>query len=238
MSPACAVAAGKDIHLIDRQDAVTQSASGHPSTVTGLAFNPRGKRLAASHYGGVTLWWTSTLGQNPHRLEWRGSHIGVSWSPDGATVMTAMQEPALHGWRVADAKHLQMTGYAMKIRSMDWSLKPLTLATAGSDCVIAWKFSGGGPWGKPPLEIGRNIGGLVTTVAAHPKRPIVAAGCDDGRVGLCELAGDRAVLLHYGDGSRVASLAWSRDGARLAAGTESGVVSLFDLTTGVDRSAR
>src|SRR6516164_5914437 len=27
----------------------------HPSTVTGLAFNPKGKRLAVSHYGGVTL---------------------------------------------------------------------------------------------------------------------------------------------------------------------------------------
>jgi WD40 repeat protein len=84
------------------------------------------------------------------------------------------------------------------------------------------------------LEIGRTIGGLVTTVAVHPKRPLVAAGGDDGRVGLCELAGDRTVLLQYGDGSRVASLAWSQDGARLAAGTEMGAVSFFDLTTGAD----
>lgn len=42
--------------------------SDHSSTVSGLAFNPKGKRLAVAHYGGVTLWWTATLGQTPNRL--------------------------------------------------------------------------------------------------------------------------------------------------------------------------
>ena len=85
-----AVAVGKDVRLLDVGGTVRATALGHPSTVSGLAFNSKGKRLAVAHYGGVTLWWTATLGQTPKRLEWRGSHIGVSWSPDGTHLMTAM----------------------------------------------------------------------------------------------------------------------------------------------------
>lgn len=225
-----AVAFGKDVRLIDRAGAVIGETADHPSTVTGLAFNSKGKRLAASHYGGVTLWWIGSFGQSSKRLSWRGSHIGVSWSPDGSTVMTAMQEATLHGWRLTDGQHMQMNGYATKVRSMDWLAKPMTLATAGGDCVTGWKFSGGGPMGKPAIEIGRGIGRLVTAVAAHPNRPLVAAGFDDGGVAVCEFFGERVVRLRPGDGGRISTLAWSRDGMRLAAGTEVGAIALFDLS--------
>ena len=114
-----AVAIGKEVRLLDRTGAVSARASDHPSTVAGLAFNPKGKRLAVAHYGGVTLWWTGTLGQTPQRLEWRGSHIGVTWSPSGTHVMTTMQECELHGWRLADGEHMAMSRYATKVRSMD-----------------------------------------------------------------------------------------------------------------------
>lgn len=201
--------------------------------MSGIAFNAKGKRLAVAHYGGITLWWTATLGQTPRRLDWRGSHIAVSWSPDGSHVMTAMQECELHGWRVADGSDLAMRGYAAKVRSLDWLAKPPTLATSGADCVVAWSFAGSGPQGKPPLEVGQGIGRLVTQVAVHPARPLVAAGFDDGRVAVCELTADfesRAVRLRPGDGGRVVALAWSRDGSRLAAGTDAGALSVFDLS--------
>lgn len=227
-----AVAAGKEVRLLDASGNEQARASDHPSTVSGLAFNPKGRRLAVAHYGGVTLWWAATFGQNPGRLTWRGSHIGVSWSPDGTHVMTAMQECELHGWRVADGSDLAMRGYGAKVRSMDWVSRPSTLVTSGADCVVAWPFSGTGPQGKPPIEVGQGIGMLVVQVAVHPARPLVAAGFDDGRVAICEMPTRResqAIRLRPGDGSRVSALAWSRDGARLAAGTDGGSLSMFDL---------
>jgi len=227
-----AVAAGKEVRLLNTSGNVQARASDHPSTVSGLAFNPKGKRLAVAHYGGVTLWWTATLGQSPSRLSWRGSHIGVSWSPDGAYVMTAMQECELHGWRVADCSDLAMRGYAAKVRSMDWVSKPSTLVTSGADCVVAWPFSGSGPQGKPPIEVGQGIGRLVVQVAVHPARPLIAAGFDDGRVAICELIADResrAIRLRRGDGYRISALAWSQDGMQLAVGTDGGALSIFDL---------
>src|SRR6185437_9337423 len=76
-----------------------------PSTVAGLAFAPKGFRLAIAHYNGVTLWFPNAAGAAPEKLEWKGSHLSVAFSPDGKFLVTSMQESMLHGWRVSDAKH-------------------------------------------------------------------------------------------------------------------------------------
>lgn len=132
------MAGGREVRLLDRAGETVGASADHPSTVTGLAFNPKGKRLAVSHYGGATLRWTGKLDQGVTRLEWRGSHIGITWSPDGTTVLTTMQERELHGWRLTDHQTMSMAGYASKVRSMDWLRRPMILATSGGDCVTAW----------------------------------------------------------------------------------------------------
>jgi WD40 repeat protein len=229
-----AAADGREVRLLDRAGETVGAATDHPSTVTGLAFNPKGKRLAVSHYGGATLRWTGKLDQGATKLEWRGSHIGITWSPDGTTVLTAMQEWELHGWRLTDRQTMSMAGYGAKVRSMDWLRRPMILATSGGDCVTAWSFTGGGPMGKPPLEVGSGLGRLVTSVAVHPKNPIVAAGFDEGQVIVCAPSRQEKVArLRWPDWERITALAWSRDGARLAVGTGAGVISLLDLSKGL-----
>jgi WD40 repeat protein len=229
-----AAAGGREVRLLDRAGETVGASADHPSTVTGLAFNPKGKRLAMSHYGGATLRWTGKLDQGATKLEWRGSHIGVTWSPDGTTVLTAMQERELHGWRLTDHQTMSMAGYGAKVRSMDWLRRPMTLATSGGDCVIAWSFTGGGPMGKPPVQVGSGLGRLVTSVAVHPKNPIVAAGFDEGQVIVCALSRqEKVVRLRWPDWERITALAWSRNGTHLAVGTEAGAVSLFDLSKGL-----
>src|SRR5262249_39640694 len=63
-----------------------------PSTVGGLAFAPKGLRLAIAHYNGLTLWFANAQSE-PERLQWKGSHLDVVVSPDGRFVITSMQEP-------------------------------------------------------------------------------------------------------------------------------------------------
>ncbi len=36
----------------------------------------------------------------PEFLEWKGSHLDITWSPDARFLVTSMQENALHGWRL------------------------------------------------------------------------------------------------------------------------------------------
>ena len=152
-----------------------------PSTVGGLAFAPKGLRLAISHYNGVTLWFPN-MAANGEVLEWAGSHLAVTFSPDNKFLVTAMHEPALHGWRLADHRHMRMTGYPGRVRSMSWSAGGKALATSGADCVIMWPFaSKDGPMGKEPAMLAP-LQARVSVVACHPRQDILAAGYSDGTI--------------------------------------------------------
>ena len=78
---ACSV--GKHLHVLDG-DGNALKALEHPSSVTGLAFDARGKRIGASHYNGATVWFVGSKSDNPRRLEWKGSHIGIAIHPVGS----------------------------------------------------------------------------------------------------------------------------------------------------------
>ena len=124
-----------------------------PSTVGGLAFAPKGLRLAVAHYNGVTLWFPN-MAAKPEFLEWAGSHLAVTFSPDNKFLVTAMHESAMHGWRLADNRHMRMSGYPGRVRSMSWSAGGKGLATSGADTVIIWPFaSKDGPMGKEPAML-------------------------------------------------------------------------------------
>src|SRR5580658_368596 len=103
-----------------------------PSTVGGLAFLPKGFRLAVAHYNGASLWFPNAPQAAPEKLEWKGSHLGATVSPDGRFVVTTMQEPMLHGWRLIDRQHMRMSGYAARVTSVDWSVGGRWLATSGA----------------------------------------------------------------------------------------------------------
>jgi WD40 repeat protein len=168
----------------------------------------------------------------PVKLEWKGSHLDLIWSPDGKCLLTSLQENALHGWQVADGKEMRMQGYAAKVRSMAFSARGKYLVTAGADQIICWPFSGGGPWGKPPLTLGGNDARLVMRVAPHPKDEMVAAGYDDGMIVLAPLDGRMEIMIAppvAGDKKGVTGLVWNREGDALYASTEAGTVMLFTL---------
>ena len=151
--------AGRRDRMVGRQDRADANRKGEvksldlPSTAGGLAFLPKGFRLAIAHYNGASLWFPNAQAK-PEFLEWKGSHLGVTVSPDGRFLVTTMQEPMLHGWRLVDSKHMRMSGYAARVRSFAWTADGAFLATGGSDQLILWPFSGkDGPMGKQPTML-------------------------------------------------------------------------------------
>ncbi len=200
------------------------------STVGGLAFAPKGFRLAIAHYGGATLWFPNAEAK-PEKLEWKGSHLGAMFSPDGRFFVTTMQEPALHGWRLADGQHMRMSGYPSRVRSFAFTADEKWLATSGAQEVILWPFATrDGPMGKQPLMFASGPKDTkVTVFACHPKQPVVAAGYSDGMVLLVRLADGAEVLARRPDGAPVTALAWRSDGKLLAIGTEDGKAGLLPL---------
>jgi WD40 repeat protein len=199
-----------------------------PSTVGGLAFAPKGLRLAIAHYSGVTLWFPN-MAAKPEYLEWAGSHLGVVFSPDNKFLVTTMHEPSLHGWRLADNRHMRMTGYPGRVRSMSWSTGGKSLATSGADAVIMWPFaSKDGPMGKQPAMLAP-LEARVAVVACHPKEDILAAGYSDGTVLMVRLDDGAEILVRRNGIAAVSALAWNANGTLLAFAGEDGEAGLLPL---------
>jgi len=199
-----------------------------PSTVGGLAFAPKGVRLAVAHYNGVSLWFPNAAAE-PERLEWKGSHLSVSFSPDGRFLVTAMQEPMLHGWRVVDRKHMRMSGYAGKVRSLGWTADGKWLASSGSEQLILWPFqSKEGPMGKPPRMLAPYPARAVI-VACHPSEAVIAVGYADGLLLMVRVDDGAEILAQKPATAPVSALAWRADGRALAFGTEAGEAGVIDL---------
>ena len=198
------------------------------STVGGLAFAPKGVRLAIAHYNGVSMWFPNAQAA-PEVLEWKGSHHDVAFSPNGQFLVTAMQEPALHGWRVVDAKHMRMSGYSARVRSFAWTVGGKWLATSGSEQLVLWPFQGkDGPMGKQPKMFAA-FAVRVTAVACHPKQEVVAVGYADGTVLLVRIEDGAEVLGKKPGEGPVTALGWDAAGTLLAFGTEAGEAGVVDL---------
>jgi WD40 repeat protein len=231
LGPAGAVAwsAGKQAYVLSAKTSLKTSSKERvehifeaPSTVGALAFSPKGFRLAIAHYNGATLWFPNAAQADPETLLWKGSHLAATFSPDGRFLITAMQEPTLHGWRLADAKHMRMSGYSARVRSLSWTADGDFLATSGSEQLILWPFDGkDGPMGRQP-KLQAPSQARVAVVACHPRQPVVAVGYADGAVVLVRSDDGALIEVKAKGASPVTALGWDGNGLTLAFGTEAG----------------
>jgi WD40 repeat protein len=216
---ALAWSAGKTAHVLTKKGEPRSFEAS--STVAGLAFAPKGFRLGIAHYNGATLWFPNASAK-PETLEWKGSHLSVAFSPDGKFLVTAMQEPMLHGWRLPEGQHMRMSGYSARVRSLGWSADGDFLATSGSEQLILWPFDGkDGPMGRQPKIMARSKAGVVV-VACHPHQPVVAVGYADGVAVLARIDDGALRQVKAAGLAPVSALGWEAAGQTLAFGTEAG----------------
>ncbi|HTJ89341.1 MAG TPA: WD40 repeat domain-containing protein [Acidocella sp.] len=225
-TPLIAASAGKNLYLLSGSGEVLRTLV-HPSTVTGIAFDAKGKRVAAAHYGGASLWFTGS-NSDPRKLEWKGSHIGIALHPAGEALVTAMQENALHGWTLPEGKHMRMAGYPAKTEALAFTRSGRWLATAGAESVVLWPFFGGGPMGKAPMELGAGDG-IVKRLVTHPEHEVVAAGFDTGLVIIADVQREQILPVCGPGRGAVTALDWDAVGARLLIGTESGFAAIVNF---------
>ena len=218
-----AFSSGKTLSVIDATDIGFRRDFEHERTVSGVAFDPKGRRIAASTYGGCALWYAKIAQQKPTLLKWAGSHIGVAFSPDGNFVVTTMQDAQLHGWRLKDSKDMRMGGYPSKVRAIGFLSGGQLMATSGAQGAVLWPFIGAnGPMGREATEIGYDEGSLVTLIATQAKHGVLAAGLSDGRVWWADPAGQGLNFLKAERGAAIAALALSPNGLRVAWADEDG----------------
>lgn len=236
------VAAHKDLRACSSGKAVHIWRAGHPkvtvlehaSTVGGLALDAKAKRLAVAHYGGATVWERGERRWKSTKLIWKGFHGDVTFSPDGKFVVTAMQENALHGWRLRDKADMAMAGYPAKIKSFAWVGETPHLVTSGADEAICWPFDGkDGPLGRAPVCVAPGGKQIASCVQALPEEQAVFAGFRDGAVLLAELDETKdAVVLRGSKGAEVTAIAVTASRSHVLIGDAKGRILWSPLWAG------
>lgn len=218
-----AFSSGRTLSVVDIKDAAFRRDFQHERTVSGVAFDPKGRRIATSTYGGAALWFARIAEQKPTFLKWAGSHLSATFSPDGAFLITGMQDNQLHGWRLKDQRNLRMGGYAAKVKSLSFLSGGQLMATSGAQGAVLWPFIGSnGPMGREATEIGYDQESLVTMVASVPKAGLLAAGLSDGRVWVADPARQGLNFLKAERGAPVVALAMSPRADQVAWADENG----------------
>lgn len=221
---------GRTLSVIDPSDPGFRRDFPHERTVSGVAFEPKGRRIATSTYGGAALWYARIEKQQPVKLSWAGSHTAVAFSPDGAFVVTTMQDSQLHGWRLKDAKNLRMGGYPSKVRSLAFLAGGQLLATSGAQGAVLWPFIGSnGPMGREATEIGYDDTTLVNLVSARAEHGLLAAGLTDGRIWVAHPAAHGLNFVKAEKGPSIAALSLSPAADKVAWADEDGAAGVLIL---------
>ena len=119
----------------------------------------------------------------------------------------------LHGWRLADGKHMRMSGYSARVRSLSWTAGGEFLATSGSEQLILWPFDGkDGPMGRQPKILARAETRVWRSSHVIRANRWWRSAMRDGAVKLVRIDDDALILARQADGQPVSALGWDAQG--------------------------
>ncbi len=192
--------------------------------VLGVAFSPDGQRLAAAGRDRAVTVWDVQTGE-AHTLAGHTQEVkAVAFSPDGKRLATASYDRTVRVWEAGPGKEaLVLKGHADYVLCLAWAPDGKALVTGGKDRAVK-------VWDATAAQESRVLDGHanpVWAVAADPTgRRLAAASATEVKV--WDLAGGQGPLTLKGS----TAVAFSPDGAHLAAGADDGAVKLWDAATG------
>jgi WD40 repeat protein len=216
-----AVAAGRQVRVLDRAGNPRWTSPRLPSTVAGLAWLRRdGRRVAAAAYRGVTVLEPDADRVVTH-LPAPGAIAGLAVAPNGRWVVGGSQDATLHGWNLADGSDFGRGGFPTTVSRPAFAEGGRWLACHAGAVLALWDFSGAGPAGRPAL------------LAKGHRAPVTALAWAAGTIPTlisADEAGDVARWrLHAADrpGGRIRPVWTARtaDPAAAVAVTDGGIVS-------------
>lgn len=224
-----AASAGKVLGIWSWDGTVLQSTvelPPHKTTVSALAWMPRGGGVVSASYGGAWLWKIGK--EQPVRsFPYDGALLSIAVSPSGAYLASGNLDGSVHLFRTDNEQNWHMSGYPMKVTAVRFDYNGLHLFTASGPALVSWnmkKFEGSsGRLFKGHL-------GWIQEIACHPSRPVVATAGEDGLLCLWEPQAAKPLLSQEVNTSGgLSCVAWSPNDRWLATGTNDGVVSLFSV---------
>jgi WD40 repeat protein len=213
----------------DGQVRLWDVASGRPTVLTrpsgraawSVAFDRRGSLLASAADDGVRLWNLSAGGRP--RLLRTGQAGSVAVSPDGRRLLTTgARGVVLH--EVARAGRARAIDAPEPVTSASFSPDGRRILTTGTD-IRVWRGDGRGD----PTVLTGHAGGVPRGAFGPNGRHVVSAG-QDGSIRIWDAGGGEALLTLRGPEVIARDLVVSRDGRRLAAAFNDGIVRVWAPT--------
>jgi WD40 repeat protein len=226
---------GETVILKDKSEAEDRSLE-HDTEINTLCFSPEGNLLAVAEQEAVTLWKVQDKATAIATVPTANRPLTLAWSPDQTGLAIGFESGGAGLLKIGDARtgDTAMTtfpDYPSAVRSIAWSPDSEIMATSGAFRVIAWSVNQLTSNGASPesLETGKASLVAVESIAAHPERPLIAAGYENGMVIIAQLGKrDELVIKTEGQGA-MTKIAWSADGGYLALGSDRGLAALIEL---------
>ncbi|WP_051799231.1 caspase, EACC1-associated type [Streptomyces sp. NRRL S-337] len=212
--------------------------TGHPDTVSSVAFSPDGKLLATSSRDTLRLWHVGTREQFGKPLtDPTGVISSVAFSPDGELIASSSFGQVVQLWDVSTrTQGKPLIGYAEAVLSVAFSPDGKLLATSSAKGEASASAYAASIWDVATRkQLGKPLTGhalFVWSVAFSPNGKVLATGSNDKTVLLWDVTTHnqlgKPLTGHVG---AVSSVVFSPDGKVLATSSWDGTARLWDVTT-------
>ena len=194
------------------------------SSVLAIAWHPKGDQLAVSGHLAVKIWFRSAWDNDPKVQEITAAGLAIAISPDGQYLAAGNLDSTLVLWRWDSPYPWRMTGFSSKVSHLAWanparSSAP-TIAVASGPRLVVWRKlpTDEAGWKSQVLDLHQK---KIVAIAFQPGSQLLASAAEDGKVILWHKAKTLGQMLE-GTAKGFSTLAWNRDGSRLAAGGKQG----------------
>ena len=201
----------------------TATLTGHTAVVRRVSWSPDGSRLASASGDGTARLWDPGERRSSDTLVGHTAAVNaVVWSPDGCRVATVGNDREVRLWNAESGRPAAaVDNQTSSVRAMAW-LSGLARLAAVTDAGTVRLYE---------LATGHS------TTIAHPAQPLAVACAADGRriatagsdlrVRLWNAVTAEAGAVVLGHSGLVIDMAWSPDGARIAAVTTLGEILIW-----------
>ncbi|KAE9402765.1 WD40 repeat-like protein [Gymnopus androsaceus JB14] len=201
-----------------------------PARILCVSFSPDGTQIVSSSTDKVVCIWSTTTGQEIHRLEglshWMRS---VTFSPDGKKLVSGSDDKTVCIWNPATGQKIQrMEGHADEVDCVAFSPDGKQVASGSNDkTVCIWNVATGEQVQK--LE---GHSHWVCCVAFSPNGKQVVSGSNDETVNIWNAATGQLIKKIITHSGSVNALAFSLDGQKLVSGSDDNIVHFWNAING------
>lgn len=220
------IAAGGEHGVVLWRGASDMRRIGLEKPLSALALSPDGRRLALGFSDSLSVRPAQGSGAS-REIPLPARALSIQWSQDGGLLACGLENGNLALVAATDGNCSILPGFPAPVRGVAWSAPAKALFASGAFRIAGWSAAALPLDGKTggALETGHADLVPIEAVAAHPAKPLVAAGSANGRIVVAK-AGSREELVVRPLGGAVTALAWSGDGRHLAIGCADGTAAV------------